>query len=329
MNVYERIKDATKPVWVVAECGSNHNGDFDTAKALIEAAAEAGADAVKFQSFLADELVRRDSPDYAMLKRLEMPREWYAPLKAHAKALGLTWFSTVSNETTLGWLEEVGCEVYKVGSPTITHLPLIRKAAEIGRPMIISMGMGGEAEARSACSAVGNERLVFLHCVSEYPAKSGDIQRLYDLNFTLAGYSYSRPLGYSDHTMGIGTAVGAVALGARVIEKHFTLDRNQDGPDHHFASEPAEFAAMVKAIRECEASLTPVTRPTAHPALRTLHAREDLAAGTVLERRHFKVLRPAEAGEGLAPSRLVETVGRTLSRDVGADEAITSEDVGR
>jgi N-acetylneuraminate synthase/N,N'-diacetyllegionaminate synthase len=327
MNVWERIRDPQQPVFCIAEAGSNHNGDFDTAIALIDAAATAGADAVKFQSFLADELVRKDSPDYDMLKSLEMPKDWYAHLKVHAESIGLVWFSTVSNEVTLGWLEEVGCQVYKVGSPTITHLPLIQLAAMTGKPLIISTGIGRERardDLYRAISRIGNDRIVELHCVSEYPAKSGSLDRfLDDLKANAKwGHLVDFMRGYSDHTLGIGTAVGAVALGARVIEKHFTLDKTQDGPDHHFAADPPEFAAMVKAIRECEASLVPVERPADHPALRTLHAAMSLPKGTVLERKHLKVIRP---NDGLPPQDMMRVIGQTTTHELFEDEPIRED----
>lgn len=323
-TLYDRIKDG--PVWIVAEIGSNHDRSYHKAVELIHEAAKAGADAVKFQSYLADELVRKGSPDYDMLKRLEMPRSWYGDLKEYARANGVTWFSTVSNETTLGWLEEVGVEAYKVGSPTITHLPLIRQAAAIGRPMILSLGYGvgdlGE-EAIRTCESAENRKLALLQCVSQYPAQSGGLGDWYQLGRRMhIGSNY--PIGYSDHTLGIGTAIGAVALGARIVEKHFTLDRNAAGPDHAVSAEPGEFMAMVRAIRECEVSLTLAPEPSYGPdaPLRTLHARTSLPPGLELERKHIAVIRP---NDGLEPRLLAATVGRRLKVPLAEGEPITSE----
>ena len=316
--MYERIKAG--PCWIVAEIGSNHDGKEGKAWELIGEAARAGADAVKFQSFLADELVRRDSSDYDLLKRLEIPREWYSGLKGHAESYGMTFFSTASNEITLGWLEDIGCELYKIGSPNITHTPLIRAAAETGKPLIISTGLAdfwGVDDAVGAVIGTGNRQICLLHCVSQYPAPSGDLNRISELQS-----DWNWPVGYSDHTLGIGAAVGAVALGARVIEKHFTLDSGDDGPDHHFAAMPAEFSNMIEAIREYEASLVPVERPTNSPMLRSLHAAWAIPAGVTLNAHDVVVIRP---DDGLHPRHRDEIIGRKLIRALEAGEPITRD----
>jgi sialic acid synthase SpsE len=313
--------------FVIAEIGSNHDGDFGEALRLMDVAAEAGADAVKFQSFLADHLVSRDSPDYELLRRIELPREWYPRLKEEAAARRLEFFSTATNEITLGWLQECGAELYKIASPNLTHLPLIRTTAAIGKPLIMSTGMASMAQIDEAVQTflgTGNRQLALLHCVSEYPARPEAV----NLRFiqTLSAV-YPFPIGFSDHTLGIGTAIAAVALGARIIEKHVTADRTRRGPDHHYALEPNEFVTMTRNIREVEMSLgsphkvvSPVERDKADQYWRTLHAAAHLPAGTMLTSDHIKIIRP---NDGLHARHLGDVVGMRTTRALDAGAAIT------
>ncbi len=328
MTVYDRIRDASR-VFVVAEIGSNHNGDLNTALRLMDAARSGGADAVKFQSFLADHLLSRDHPDHAMLRRLEMPREWYPRLKAEAASRGMVFFSTASNEVTLSWLGEIGVELYKIASSNLTHLPLLRTVAAAGTPIILSTGMASPGviqEAVETLTESGNDRLCILHCVSRYPTRPEDVhlrfmQSLQEL--------YPYPVGFSDHTPDLGIAVAAAALGARVIEKHLTLDRNMEGPDHHFALEPDRFADMVRQIRDVERALGNPWKP-ADPAdsaaaaryWRSLHAARDLPAGTVLGRNDFVVIRP---NDGLHSRHADDVIGLRLARGLKAGRPITWE----
>ena len=293
----------------------------------MDVARQADADAVKFQSFLADHLVTRQNPDYELLKRLELPREWYPRLKHEAEERGLIFFSTATNDVTLGWMEEIGVELYKVGSPNLTHIPLISKTASFGKPVIISTGMAGLAEtdeALRAATASGNHQLALLHCVSVYPAEP-KLLNLRAIETLAAAYPY--PIGFSDHSLDPGTAVAAVALGARVIEKHLTLDRSRRGPDHHYALEPQAFIAMGESIRIVEVALgdgrkTVSGREAGNIARywRSLHAQRDLAAGCVLVRDDIVVVRP---NDGLHPRELEAVVGLRLTRALAAGEPIT------
>jgi sialic acid synthase SpsE len=325
-SVFQRIADSRR-TFVVAELGSNHNGDFSLVLRLMDVAQQAGADAVKFQSFLADQLLRRDSPDYAMLKSLELPREWYPKLKKEAANRGLVFFSTATNDITLAWLQETGVELYKIASPNLTHLPLIRKTASIGKPVIVSTGMASSKEIDEAIqtfTATGNRELCLLHCVSEYPAKPESIN-LRVIPTLQALYPY--PIGFSDHTLEIGTSIGAAALGARAIEKHLTLDRTMKGPDHHYALEPAEFIAMTQNIRAVEAALgsgikkvSPAEQEKSQQYWRSLHAARDLPAGTILTAEHLSVVRP---NDGLHPRHLEQVIGLKLTQPLKQDQAIT------
>jgi len=319
VDIYARLC-STERTFIIAEIGSNHNGDLDTALKLIDIAGDLGADAVKFQSFLADHLTTRDSDTYDLLKRIEVPRDWYPVLKNAAGQRGMVFFSTATNPITLGWMMEEGVEMFKLASPNITHIPLIRHTASLGKPIIMSTGMAVFQEIDEAVQAVldtGNHQLALLHCVSEYPANPetihlrfiGTLRRMYGL-----------PVGFSDHTLGIGTAVGAVALGAQIIEKHITLSRRTPGPDHHYALEPSEFGDMVKGIREVEKAVgSPVKQLTENERrlrfeyFRSLHAACDIKTGEEIREEMIAVIRPAN---GLHPRHLNDIVGRHASCDL-------------
>jgi len=329
MTIFERIADPSH-CFLIAEIGSNHDGDFDTALRLMDVASKAEADAVKFQSFLADHLVKSDSSDYDLLKRIELKREWYPRLKAEAEARGLVFFSTATNDITLGWMEEIGVELYKIASPNLTHLPLIRKAASFGKPVIMSTGMAGLLEIDEAVrtfTAAGNQQLALLYCVSEYPANPKNV----NLGFIaqLAGL-YPYPVGYSDHTLDIGTAIAAVALGARVIEKHLTLDRTSTGPDHHYALEPEEFITMGRNIRIVEQTVghgprrpSPQESEKSGAYWRSLHVGRDLHAGDVLRAEDIQIVRP---NDGLHPRHLESVIGLKVTQDISAGKPLTWND---
>lgn len=316
-----------RQTFLIAEIGSNHDGRFDQALRLMDVAAKAGADAVKFQSFLADQLVTKGNPDYGLLKKIELPREWYSRLHMEAEQRGLIFFSTATNDITLGWLEECGVSMYKIASPNLTHIPLIRKTASLGKPMLISTGMATLQqidEAVQTAVAAGNERICLLHCVSEYPARPASI----NLRFIEALRTmYPYPIGFSDHTLDVGTAIAAVALGAVVIEKHLTLDRSLPGPDHHYALEPDEFITMARSIRTVEVALgsahkqvTVEERAKSSLYWRSLHCRVDLAAGARLCAEHVEVVRP---NDGLHPRHYGDVLGLSLRRPLRAGQPIT------
>jgi sialic acid synthase SpsE len=329
-NVYDRICDASR-CFLIAEIGSNHNGDFDTALRLMDIAREAGADAVKFQSFLADHLVRRDSPDYEMLKRIELPQAWYPRLKDAARERGMVFFSTATNSITLRWLAENGVELYKLASPNLTHIPLIRELAGLGKPVIVSTGMAGMQQIDEAIRAFtdsGNERIAILHCTSEYPARPETLN-LRAIQTLAATYRY--PVGFSDHSLDGGTAVAAVALGARVIEKHLTLDRDMPGPDHHYALTPDEFISMGRSIRIVEQSLgdghkqpTVAEREKAELYWRSLHAARDLPAGHMLTPEDIAIVRP---NSGLHPRFLEVACGMRLTHPVANGQPLLWDDL--
>ena len=330
-----------QPCFIVAEAGVNHNGNLDLARRLIDMAAEAGADAVKFQTFRAERLVTPGAPkaqyqmattdpsesQFAMLKELELSEQAHRNLMACCAERGILFMSTPFDEGSADLLENLGVAVFKVPSGEITNLSFLDHVARKGKPMIVSTGMASLGEVEAAVAALrgaGNERFVLLHCVSSYPAAPADAN-LRAMK-TLAR-AFGVPVGYSDHTPGIEVALAAVALGACVIEKHFTLDRTLPGPDHKASLEPGELMALVRGIRTVEQALghgrkepAPSEAGTAVVARKSLVAARDLPAGVALTDDMIAVKRP---GTGLPPAMLSEVAGRTLRTSVSAGTVLT------
>ena len=331
------------PTYVIAEAGSNHNRDLPTAMRLIEVAAEAGADAVKFQTYTAEGLYSRFTPTmsylddsdlvhkgesvWELIKRIEMPWEWHADLAAKARDVGIDFLSTPFEEAAVDVLEDVGVPAYKIASYEVNHLPLIRACAKTGKPLLISTGMASLGDIERALDAVaeaGGSEVLLMHCAINYPPLFEDLNLR---AIPTMQQAFRVPIGWSDHTMGHTADVVAVALGACAVEKHYTLSRDQEGPDHPFALEPPELAAMVQAIRETEASLgSSVKRVTDAEAemfrlgRRSLVAARDIPAGSVLTENDIAVKRP---GYGIPVDEFDVVIGHTATRDLSADEVIT------
>lgn len=334
------------PCLTIAEIGSNHDGDLGRALALVDAAAGAGADCVKFQSFRAATLCARrwpgpdgrwrPAPAFPVLERLEVPTAWHARLAEHAAARGVAFLSTPFDEATARLLVSLDVAAMKVASGDLTHLPLLRLIGSFGRPVLLSTGLATDDEIALALRALDEGAatparrppVVLLHCVSLYPLRPDDAN-LRVLPALAARHGC--PIGWSDHSPGHTLALGAVALGACVIEKHLTDDRRRQGPDHPYAMEPDEFRAMVAAIRELEAGLgdgVKRPRPDEEPermwARRAVWTARPLAAGTVLEAEDLKIVRPAL---GLPPEALADLIGRRLRRPLAADEPVMAEHI--
>ena len=327
--------------FVIAEAGVNHNGRPELAERLIDAAAHAGADAVKFQTWNTEALVTRDAPlaeyqrqpggpatQYELLKALELPAETLGHLKDHAARRGIEFFSTADDEESADTLHRLGVRVFKIGSGELTNLHLLRHVAAMQVPMIVSTGMATLLEVERAVRAIestGNRGVVLLHCVSAYPSAAEESNlRAMD---TLAGFGY--PVGFSDHTLGEEAALAAVARGAAVVEKHLTLDRSMAGPDHAASMEPDEFHALVTSIRVIEAALGDgIKRPTpSEIGLRAIVrkvvvAARDLRAGDVLAAADVTLRR---ASGGLTPIELERLLGRRLRRDIARDTPLTAD----
>ncbi len=310
-------------VLIIAEIGSNHDGELERALGLVDIAADCGADVAKFQSFLADEMVGPDHPDHAMLKRLEMPRDWYPVLMERCSARGLRFLSTATNFTTLGWMEELGAWGYKVASCNITYAPLLDRLIEIGKPVIVSTGLSTLDEVTTLAGRLASAELpwfAFLHCVSKYPAPAHSMRLR---NIPLLRDLLPCPVGLSDHSQGSHLAVAAVALGARIVEKHLTDGLPGYSPDHAVSADPESFRRMVRDIRETEAALVTDFSPDRagmRAMRRSLHFARAMAAGEVLQAGDLKVVRPET---GLPPAELSAVTGRRLRQAVKADSPLS------
>ena len=323
------------PPYVIAELSANHNGDLAQALRIIDAAQEAGADAVKIQTYRPDTItLKSDAPEFRITEGLwagrtlydlyewaHTPWEWHEALFAHAASRGITLFSSPFDPTAVELLEGLGAPAYKIASFEAVDLPLIRTVAATGKPMIISTGMADLEEITEAVAAAregGCRELALLHCVSGYPAPASD----YNLA-TLADMAarLEVPVGLSDHTLDNTTAIASVALGAAVIEKHMTLDRAGGGPDDSFSLEPAEFTALCRDARTAWEAVGAVdygrkSSETANVKFRrSLYFVTDMKAGAVITAESVRSVRP---GYGLAPKHLDRVVGRRLARDVAA-----------
>ncbi len=327
--------------FIIAEAGVNHNGNLNNAVKMIDTASSFGADAVKFQTFKAEKLVSPHAPkadyqlkrtdphetQYDMLKRLELSPQDYKTLFLTCKERDILFISTPFDEESADLLDDLGMEVFKIPSGEITNLPFLSHVAKKGKPMIVSTGMASLGEVESAVEkihAAGNEKIVLLHCVSNYPARFEDVNLRSMVTMAAA---FQVPIGFSDHTLGIEISLAAVALGAQVIEKHFTLDSNMEGPDHQASLEPDVFGAMVKSIRAVEAAMgTGKKKPadsemgTAAVARKSIVALKDIPPGTRLSEEFIGVRRP---GTGLPPAMLPYLIGRTPAQHVAAGTLLT------
>jgi N-acetylneuraminate synthase/N,N'-diacetyllegionaminate synthase len=341
VQIGEKVIGEGLPVFVIAEIGVNHNGDLTMARKLIDVAVKAGADAVKFQTFQADQLATAEAPkaDYQlqstsadesqleMLRKLELSIDAHRELQDYCRQQGIIFLSTPFDENAADFLDELGVAAFKISSGDLTNSPLLQHVALKNRPIILSTGMADIDEVIEAVSTVrtsGCESVVLLHCVSNYPADPRDVNLRAMQTMRSA---FDVPVGFSDHTNGIEVALAAVALGACVIEKHFTLDRTLPGPDHKASLEPDELQAMIAGIRTVESALgngkkvpTAVEIETAKVARRSLIAARDIDAGSILKREMVVLKRP---GTGLAPTMLETVLGRRLSQSVSSGSLLT------
>ena len=332
----------TSRTLIIAEAGVNHNGDLALARQLIDVAAVAGADLVKFQTFTADRLATRTAQkaDYQnrtttstesqheMLSRLELTDAMHHELIAHCATRKIGFFSTGFDIESVDLLVRHGQNHFKIPSGEITNLPYLRHIGRLGKSVILSTGMAnlGEIEAAiDALEAAGTPRamLTVLHCTTEYPTPMAEVNLRAMLSIHAA---FGVAVGYSDHTQGIEVAIAAVAMGATVIEKHFTLDRNLPGPDHKASLEPAELNALVAAIRNIEVALGDgIKRPSPgearnRPVVRkSLVASRAITSGALFTAENITAKRPAT---GISPMRWDEVIGKTALRDFGPDELI-------
>lgn len=326
--------------YVIAEAGANHNRDLDTARRLIDVAAEAGADAVKFQTYTGKDLYSTktprfeylgelgDRPVHELLDELALPREWQPLLAEHARSVGIEFLSSPFDRDAVDELDALDVAAYKVASFEIVDLGLLEYIGSKGRPVILSTGMSSLGEIEQAIDAVTRSADVgvcLMQCASLYPAPPA-VMNLRSI--PMLASAFGCPVGLSDHTLGVHVAPAAVALGATILEKHFTLDRNSPGPDHPFAVEPDELCELVANVRDVEAALGDGQKhgPSAEESVemyakarRSLVAARDIPAGTALTADMITVKRP---GTGIPPRLLDAVLGRVASTDIGADEVL-------
>lgn len=331
--------------FIIAEAGVNHNGDLKVAKKLIDAAVDAGSDAVKFQTFSADRLVTKNAPkanyqnettdknesQYDMLKKLELTYEEHKILKKYCQENDILFMSTPFDFESVDLLEKIGVEIYKIGSGDLTNLPLLKYVASKNKPLIVSTGMSNLAEVEEAVNIIkgtGNNNLILLHCVSNYPAAYGDVN-LKAIN-TLKE-AFKLPVGYSDHTPGIEVPIAAVAMGAKVIEKHFTLKKTMEGPDHKVSLNSKELNQMVLSIRNIETSIGDGIKKIVDSELeikkiaqKSLVMNNNLKKGDIISEDNITIKRP---GIGIKPKFLEKIIFQKLKADKKENEVLFWKDV--
>jgi len=334
---------------IIAEAGVNHNGNIDTAKKLIDAASDAGADYIKFQTFKAEKLVSKDArkasyqaqntadseeSQFDMLKRLELSEDMHISLIDHCKKRGIGFMSTAFDEESIDFLDRLGMSMFKIPSGEITNKPYLQYISRKGKPIILSTGMAELSEIEDALQILCSERvcldrITVLHCNTEYPTPMKDVN-LKAMQTIRKAFNVN--VGYSDHTMGIEVPIAAVALGATIIEKHFTLDREMPGPDHKASLEPNELKNMVKAIRNIELTLQGDGQKKPSPsesrnilvARKSIHYNKALNNGHLLTASDLIMKRP---GDGVSPMVYEKCIGRKLKYDVEKDQMLKWEDL--
>lgn len=331
------------PCFIIAEAGVNHNGSIEMAKRLVDAAREAGVDAVKFQTWVTEKLLVPDAPmadyqkrnldrelsQFQMVKELELSYDQFREVKAYADRRGILFLSTPDEEDSADFLEDLAVPAFKIGSGEVTNLPFLRHVARKDKPIVLSTGMSTLGDVETAVRAIeetGNLNLVLLHCVSDYPAEPADCN-LRVMETLTAAFQY--PVGFSDHTLGSAVAIAAVARGACVLEKHFTLDKELPGPDHRMSVDAKELAEMVRALRSVEAAVgagrkwpAPSEMETRKVVQKTVVAAGEIPAGKVLEAEDLTLRR---SSGGLPPSFLQLLIGRRTKVSIEANQSIWLE----
>jgi N,N'-diacetyllegionaminate synthase len=332
--------EETMSVFIIAEAGVNHNGSLELAKKLVDAAKDAGADCVKFQTFVSKNIVSKNAvkaeyqkqqtePEESqqdMLKKLELSFDEFVELNEYCKSKSIEFMSTAFDFDSIDFLDSLEMGTWKIPSGDITNLPYLIKIAKLNKPVILSTGMSTMEDIRSAIKALkenGAAELTVLHCTTEYPTPFEDVN-LRAMNTIKKEFGVK--VGYSDHTKGIEVPIAAVALGATVIEKHFTLDRNMEGPDHKASLEPNELKAMVDSIRHIELALGNGMKQPAESekknmavARKSIIASKEIKAGEIFTENNLTVKRP---GDGISPMRWFDIIGKPAPRDFEEDELI-------
>lgn len=346
MHIRSRKIDKKSPVYIIAEMSANHAGSIENAKAIIRAAKEVGADCIKLQTYTPDTITMDCDNEYfhigdgtwkgenlyQLYGKAYTPWEWHAELKAEADSVGIDFFSTPFDITAVDLLEEIGVEFYKIASFELVDIPLIEYVASKGKPIIMSTGMATLAEIDEAVQAIrrqGNDQIALLRCASAYPAITDGMNLKTMQNM---GEVFGVPVGLSDHSMGSVGAVTAVALGARIIEKHFCLDRDIENPDASFSMNPEEFKQMVSDIRQAEKAIGIVKYGPSEQEMhnvsfrRSIFCTEDIKAGELITEKNIRVIRP---GQGLAPKYYSEVLGQRALEDIKRGTPLKFEMIGK
>lgn len=340
IKIRNRKIGENQPVFIIAEAGVNHNGSLKMAKRMIDTAKSCGADAVKFQTFKTEEVVtceapkaeyqKKSAPDesqFEMIKKLELSEPVFRELFNYCRKKKIIFLSTPFDSQSARFLYKLGIPAFKIGSGELTNIPLLLQVAKYGKPVILSTGMSNLEEIRGAVRGIystGNKKLILLHCTSNYPAKFENInlKAMDSLRRKL-----NVPIGYSDHTKGIEIAVAAVAMGACIIEKHFTLDNNLPGPDHKASLMPAELKHMVQSIRNVEKSLGNGVKEIQKSeieikkiARKSIIAKVDIPKGLTISKEMLAIKRP---GTGIEPKFLSRIIGKRLKKGIQKDKILT------
>jgi len=314
-----------RPCFIIAEAGSNHNGNLVIAKKLIDSAAEMGADAIKFQIFTAESL-SNDKATQDILRKYEFRKSWISSLNKHARSKGIMFFATPFDMSSTDALSEIGVKAFKIASGDLTYLNFIEYIARKKKPIILSVGMATEQEIKNALKVIfstGNRNVILLHCIADYPTRPEDanikciasLQKLFNV-----------PVGYSDHTLGVHISMAAVCLGAAVIEKHFTLSRKMKGPDHPFAIEPNELKELVRGIRDIERAGGDGRKRPAKCEIqglrlgrRSLFAAREIPKGKIINQADIKAVRPSI---GIGANFYDSVVGKKARQKITCGEPI-------
>lgn len=331
MKINNQIVGDNAPCFIIAEIGCNHNQDINLAKRLIDATVECGVNAVKFQKFITSKLISAHHSQYHLLKKLELSDEAFLELFSYTIKKGITFLATAYDEESVEFLARLGVPAYKVASGDITNLPLLNKIALKNLPIILSTGMSNLDEIKEAIETIkeaGNDQLILMHCVSTYPTKIADCN-LKTIN-TLH-QKFQLPVGFSDHSLGITMSIAAVALGACVIERHFTIDKNLPGPDQFMSLTPDELKELVKRIREVEEGLgsgIKMSLACEQGAIKTsrksIVAAKDIPQQTTITNDMLAIKRP---GTGIPPKFINQLIGKKVKGDIREDDLIVWGDI--
>lgn len=338
---------STKPVLIIAEAGVNHNGQLTLAKKLVDVAAEAGADIVKFQTFKADNLVSKKAPkakyqlqnttrsesQYDMIKRLEMDVNMHKSLMAYCKKKKIQFLSTPFDSDSIHLLSKLGISIFKIPSGELTNLPYLTQIGKLKKTVILSTGMASLGEIEAALNVLtlngtNLQNITLLHCNTEYPTPMSDVNLTAMLTLQKA---FNIKVGYSDHTLGIEVPIAAVALGACIIEKHITLDKTMEGPDHRASLDPSELKQMVQSIRNIEKAMgdgikkpSPSELKNKSIARKSVHISRNLKAGTTLTAEDICMKRP---GDGISPMLMELLLGKKIKTNLTADHKLSFNDL--